>query len=318
MIRLIGTGSCMGDTLLSNSELSKLVDTTDDWIKSRTGIEQRFITKTTSADDAVVNYAVEASKNALENAKISASDIDLVIVATCTPGRNLPSVACRVQNKLGISKKCQAFDVSAACSGFTLALHTARGLFLSCPEISKALIIGSEVISSIVDWNDRSTCVLFGDGAGAVILERSSSDVLFDTYFKSDGSFINDLYSDPNTNFIKMDGKKVFTYAVVEMVNTIQYLLDRNKLDQSKISLLIPHQANLRIIESIGKKLEISSDKIIKTIDRHANTSAASIPIALDYANRNNFIKALDLVVLASFGGGFAWGGALFTWPIKV
>lgn len=314
-LEILAVGSALGENTVSNNELSKTIDTSDEWISSRTGIKQRHLSNTKPAAEAVVNLAFMASKKALERANVAPDDIDLIIVGTCTPGQNFPSVACRLQAKLKISDHCQAFDVTAACSGFVLGINVARGLVKIDPKIKNILIVGTEVLSSVLDWSDRSTCVLFGDGAGAIVCKNNSeAEGIIDSCFGSDGSHASLLYIDPESQFVKMNGAKIFNQAVYAMSNVITLLLKRNNLEPEDIAHFITHQANLRIIQYLAKKLQVSSDKIIITVDQHANTSAASIPLALDHAYSNDKLKKGDLILLAAFGGGLTWGGALIRW----
>jgi len=312
--RITGTGSYLPDKVLTNRDLEALVDTNDEWIVSRTGIRERHIAADTQFTS---DLAVEAAKRALEAAGRTAADVDLVIVATSTPDMVFPSSACFVQAKLGITKGA-AFDVQAVCSGFVYALSTAD-LYIRAGRNRCALVIGAEVFSRILDWKDRGTCVLFGDGAGAVVLEASSEPGILSSELHADGSHAGILNTpghvcggavqgDPT---LKMDGGAVFKLAVRVLEESARSILAANGLQVSDIDAYIPHQANVRIISHVGKKLGLAADKCIVTVDRHANTSAASVPLALDVAVRDGRIKRGDHVLLQGVGGGFTWGSVL-------
>jgi 3-oxoacyl-[acyl-carrier-protein] synthase-3 len=312
--RVTGTGGYLPAKCLSNKDLEALVDTSDEWIVSRTGIRQRHI----AADGQFTSdLAVEAAKKALEAAGRTAADVDLVIVATSTPDMVFPSSACFVQAKLGISRGA-AFDVQAVCSGFVYALSTAD-LYIRAGRHRCALVIGAEIFSRILDWKDRGTCVLFGDGAGAVVLEASEQPGILSSELHADGAHAGILNTpghvcggaiqgDPT---LKMDGGAVFKLAVRVLEESARSILAANHLQVADIDAYIPHQANVRIISHVGKKLGLAEDKCIVTVDRHANTSAASIPLALDTAVREGRIRAGDHVLLQGVGGGFTWGSVL-------
>ena len=311
---ILGCGGYVPKKILTNNDLSKKLNTTDEWIKTRTGINQRHI-----ADKKQLNsdLGLEAAKKAIINSKIKISDIDLIIVATSTPDHTFPSTAARIQGKLGI-KKGFAFDIQAACSGFIYAMSVADN-FLSNNQASNALVIGSEIFSRILDWNDRSTCVLFGDGAGAIVLSKKKkvNFGIISTELYSDGRFYDLLYvnggvaSNQKAGYIKMKGREVFKHAVEKLVSCIQFNLKKNNLKKEQIDWIIPHQANKRIMEMIAKKLYIPSKKIVMTIENHANTSSASIPLTLDYAVSNKIIKRGQLVLFEAIGGGLTWGCSL-------
>ncbi|MBI4987410.1 MAG: ketoacyl-ACP synthase III [Rhodocyclales bacterium] len=313
--RITGTGSYLPPTALSNNDLvARGVDTSDEWIVERTGIRSRHL-----ADDSQMasDLALEASLKAIAAAGIPAGKIDLIILATSTPDYIFPSTACLLQSKLGI-RGAAAFDVQAVCSGFAYALTVAEK-FIQSGSHRCALVVGTEIFSRILDWNDRGTCVLFGDGAGAVILEASEETGILASALHADGSQHGMLEVPGNIcsgkvvgqPFVKMDGPAVFKFAVKVLAEVAQEVLERAGLDAAAIDWLIPHQANIRIIQSTAKKLGLPMEKIITTVDRHGNTSAASIPLALDTAVRDGRIKRGDTLMLEGVGGGFTWGAVL-------
>jgi 3-oxoacyl-[acyl-carrier-protein] synthase-3 len=322
--RIISTGSYLPQKVLTNYDLEKMVDTSDEWIIERTGIKERRI-----ADDsqAASDLAYEASKIALERAGLKADDIDLIIVATVTGDMPFPSTACILQDKLG-AVKAVGFDINATCSGFLYSLYIADSLIKSRMH-KRVLIVGAEVLSRITDWEDRNTCVIFGDGAGAVIIEPTEEDRgILSLHINSDGRMWELLHvpgggsrypvsidSIKNKlHYIKMKGNETFKVAVRTLEDLVVKILDENKLDSSMLSLLIPHQANLRIIQATADRIGIPMDKVIVNIERYGNTSAASIPIALDEAVRTGRIKDGDYILLEAFGGGFTWASALIRW----
>ncbi|WP_341823346.1 beta-ketoacyl-ACP synthase III [Wolbachia endosymbiont (group A) of Agelastica alni] len=310
---ILSTGSYLPRKMLSNNEIASIVETSDEWIRQRTGIVQRHI-----ADEGELtsDLAVNAAKSAIEKAKISVDEIDLIIVATTTPDKTLPSCATIVQSKLKC-KNAFSFDVQAACSGFIYAVTVADSLIKSNNRIKYALVIGAEIMSRIVDWEDRSTCVLFGDGAGAVIIksEMGSSGII-STNLNSDGN-VDILCTNGGTSStddsgkICMNGREVFKHAVDKLTASVEETLRCNNLKITDIDWLIPHQANIRIIEAVVKKLDFPIEKVINTVDKHANTSAASIPLALDYAIQESKIKSGNLVLLIAIGAGLTWGSVL-------
>jgi 3-oxoacyl-[acyl-carrier-protein] synthase-3 len=317
--RILGTGSYLPDRRLSNADLaSELaqqgVETSDDWIVERTGIRARHF-----ADDAqgCSDLATEAARHALSAARLTAADIDLIIVATSTPDMVFPSVATMVQHKLGASG-CPAFDVQAVCSGFIYALTVADSMIQS-GSAKRALVIGSEIFSRILDFKDRTTCVLFGDGAGAVVLEASDQPGILATDLHADGKYKDILCVPGHVNrggilgdpVLKMDGQAVFKLAVGVLEETARASLDKAHLTDADIDWLIPHQANIRIMQSTAKKLKLSPDKVVVTVDQHGNTSAASIPLALDTAVRDGRIQRGQTLMLEGVGGGFTWGSVL-------
>jgi 3-oxoacyl-[acyl-carrier-protein] synthase-3 len=315
--RIIGTGGYLPEKILTNDELERMVDTSDEWIRTRTGIVERHI----AADNEMASdLALNASRNALAAAGIQAGEIDLIILATTTPDVIFPSTACILQDKLGVGG-CPAFDVQAVCSGFVYALATAD-MFVRGGRARNALVVGTEIYSRILDWSDRSTCVLFGDGAGAVVLAQSDQSGVLSSHLHADGSHREMLAVAANisggklrgTPFVTMEGNTVFKFAIQVLEEAVEEALAENNLQASDIDWLIPHQANIRIIQSTAKKLGIPMEKVVVTLDKHGNTSAASIPLALDIAVRDGRIKPGQHVLLEGVGGGFTWGSALIRW----
>lgn len=320
-IKIIGTGRCLGDRVVSNDDIATIVDTSDEWISTRTGIKERCISTNRNTSD----LAVEAAKKAIENSEIDILDLDLIIVATTTPDSFTPSTACLVQGKLG-AKNAVAFDVSAACSGFIFGFNCANK-FLDGIKFKNALVIGSEVLSKILDWEDRSTCVLFGDGAGAVVLEYKEEEKLIDIYIGSDGAkgkCLNtgefDICNPFSVNEkcieskLSMDGKDVFKFAVNIIPYSVNKVLESNSISLDEIKYIVPHQANYRIVESAAKRLKIPMEKFYIDLDKYGNTSAASIPIALDEMNEKGMLNEGDKIILVGFGGGLTWGSILLQW----
>lgn len=313
--RVVGVGSCLPGKPVSNDELAaRGIDTSDEWIVTRTGIRTRYLAEagTTSSQ-----LALEASRRALDMADVRPEDLDLIIVATSTPDFIFPSTACLLQGKLG-NKGATAFDIQAVCAGFTYALSIADK-FIRSGSHKKALVVGAEVFSRILDWQDRGTCVLFGDGAGAVVLEASDKPGILATALHADGSqngILNvpgqicggQVEGDP---FLRMDGQAVFKFAVRVLAEVAQEVCAAAEVPTSEVDWLIPHQANIRIIEATGRKLGIGRDRVIVTVDRHGNTSAASVPLALDEAVRDGRIQRGQKVLLEGVGGGFTWGAIL-------
>ena len=301
--KIIGTGGYLPKKIVTNKDLESTVDTTDEWIIERTGIKQRHIAE---QNETTSSMAVQASIDALSSANIQSEDIDLIIVATTTPDQIFPSTACIVQNKLKI--KAPAFDIQAACTGFVYAVSIADN-YIKAGLNKNILVIGAEKYSNLLDWNDRSTCVLFGDGAGAVILSAQSEPGIISTHIHADGKY-NDLLSVEN-NYIKMKGNEVFKVAVNTLSKLVDETLSINNMTKSDIDWLVPHQANLRIIKAAAKKLSMSLDQVVVTVDKHANTSAASIPLALNEAVKDGRIKSDQVILLEAFGSGFTWGSVL-------
>ena len=310
--KITGTGSYLPEKILSNHDLEKMFETTDEWITSRTGIKQRHIA---SAHQYTSDLAVEASKQAIKASGIDAKKIDLIIVATTTPDKTFPSTACIVQTKLGLSL-CPAFDIQAVCSGFIYALSVADN-FIKVGSAKCVLIIGAETMSRITDYSDRSNAILWGDGAGAMILEGSSQPGILSTHIHADGAYEKLLHVPSGVSHqkgkstIEMQGNQVFKMAVNTLDSIVDETLEANQLEKSDVDWLVPHQANIRILEATAKKLNMSMDRVVVTIDRHGNTSAASIPLALDTAIREHKIKRGETLLMEAFGGGFTWGSAL-------
>jgi len=323
MIRsiVIGCGSYLPERVLTNAELATMVDTTDEWIVERSGIRQRHIA---APGEKTSDMAIKAAERAIAQAGIAATDIDLIVLATATPDETFPATACRVQQALGITGGA-AFDVQAVCSGFIFAMATADN-FLKAGQFKTALVIGAETFSRIIDWTDRTTCVLFADGAGALILraEEGAGDTLdrgvLTTHLHSDGRYHDMLYVDggpsstQTTGHLKMLGKEVFRHAVVNLSDVVKETLAAVNMTADQIDWLVPHQANKRIIDGTAKKLGMTTEKVVMTVDHHGNTSAASVPLALSEAVADGRIKRGDVVLMEAMGGGFTWGSALVRW----
>ncbi|MEI7871400.1 MAG: beta-ketoacyl-ACP synthase III [Alphaproteobacteria bacterium] len=323
MIRSVvqGCGSYLPERVVTNADLAKTMDTSDEWIQQRTGIRQRHI----AADGELTSHlALKASERALAHAGLKASDLDLIVLATATPDETFPATATRVQAALGMTGGA-AFDVQAVCAGFVYGLSVADSL-IKTGLASTALVIGAETFSRILDWNDRGTCVLFGDGAGAVVLRAeegkgtTADRGVLANALHSDGRQHDILYVDggpsstQTTGFLRMEGKEVFKHAVVNMAAVVGEVLAKAGFETKDIDWLVPHQANKRIIDSTGRKLGLPPERVVVTVDRHANTSAASIPLALDAAVKDGRIKKNDLLLLEGIGGGLAWGASLVRW----
>jgi 3-oxoacyl-[acyl-carrier-protein] synthase III len=315
--RITGTGSYLPEKELSNHDLEKMVDTSDEWITERTGIKKRHV----AADgQTTCDLAEQAVLRAMEMAGKTADDIDLIVFATTTPDQIFPSTACLLQKRLGI-QGCAAFDIQAVCTGFVYALGVADK-FIRTGSARCALVIGAETLSRIVDWTDRTTCILFGDGAGAVVLEASEEQGILSTHLHADGSYEN-LLTVPygvsngldkmlsNEAFISMKGNEVFKMAVNTLGRIVDETLEANNMQKTDVDWLIPHQANIRIIQATARKLKMSMDRVVVTVHDHGNTSAASIPLALDAAVRDGRIQKGETLLMEAFGGGFTWGSAL-------
>ena len=306
--RIVGTGSYLPPRIITNAELEKTLDTTDEWITSRTGIKERRVVNGESTCD----LALEASKRALEMAEMSASEIDLIILATTTPDKIFPATATMLQNQIGAT--CPAFDLQAVCAGFVFALTTAQQYIENCTA-KNVLVVGSETYSRIIDWSDRSTAILFGDGAGAVVLSSDNTTGIIHSKILSDGRYLSSLHVNNNyineTGTIEMAGNEVYKIAVKQLSNLAEEILRECNLTASEISWMVPHQANIRIISAIAKRINLPMSKVILTLEIHGNTSAASIPLALDVAVRDGRIKKGDKLLLEGIGGGFSWGGLL-------
>lgn len=304
--RIAATGSYLPAKVLTNNDLTQMVDTSDEWITQRTGIKQRFVV---TESDNVVTMGAAAARIALDTAGLSADDLDMIIVATCTSEQVFPSTACLIQAELKMQNNCPAFDIQAACSGFIYGLSIATQ-FIAGKQIKRILLIGTEAMSKVLDWTDRSSCILFGDGAGAVILEASDTPGVLSTHLNADGNY-KDVLSLQNSAYIHMQGNTVFKLAVKWLSEVAKQELETNNLQAADIDWVVPHQANIRIIQSTVKSLGISLDKVIVTVDQHANTSAASIPLALDVAIRDGRIQRGQNLLFEAFGGGLTWGSAL-------
>ncbi len=316
-----GCGSYLPAKVLTNAELAQRIETSDEWIRQRTGIGQRYI----AADGELTSdLATKAADAALTQAGVSASAVDLIVLATATPDETFPATATRVQNNLGIHRGA-AFDIQAVCSGFVYALATADN-FVRCGQANTVLVIGAETFSRILDWNDRGTCVLFGDGAGAVVLRAgegqgtSADRGILSTHLFSDGQYHDLLYVDGGpsstgtTGLLRMAGKEVFRHAVVKLAQAVDAALTANNVKGTDVDWLVPHQANRRIIDAMAEKLHLPPERVVVTIERHANTSAASIPLAMAEAAGDGRIQKGQLVLLEGMGGGFTWGSALIRW----
>lgn len=315
--KIAGTGRYLPERVMTNADLEKIVDTTDEWIRTRTGVERRHIA---SEDQTTSDLCVEAAKQAMEAADIEADEIDLIVIGTTSPDLIFPNVATIVQERLGIHG-CPAFSIEAACTGFIYALAI-TDKFIKTGSTQCALVIGAEIITKLIDWSDRTTCVLFGDGAGAVIVKPSDEEGIISTHLGADGKYRDLLYYPvgPSKNLaaagvgdstIIMKGNEVFKVAVRTLSAAATEALDANGIDKSELDWLIPHQANLRIMQATAKRLDIPMDKVIQTIQEHGNTSAASVPLALDVAVRDGRIQRGQLLLLEAFGGGFTWGSIL-------
>ncbi len=317
--RIAGTGGYLPEKILTNEDLERLVDTNDDWIVERTGITKRYVALD---GQTTCDLAEQSAHKALLAASKSAADIDLIIVATTTPDKIFPSTACLLQQRLGVAGSA-AFDIQAVCTGFVYALSVADK-FIKTGAAKCALVVGAETLSRIVDWSDRDTCILFGDGAGAVVLEASHEPGILSTHLHADGAYEN-LLSVPggisagfemeveagDPRYIQMKGNEVFKMAVNTLGRIVDETLAANKLKKSDIDWLVPHQANIRIIKATARKLDMSMDHVVVTVDQHGNTSAASVPLALDVAVRDKRIKRGEILLLEAFGGGFTWGSVL-------
>ncbi|MBN1269776.1 MAG: ketoacyl-ACP synthase III [Kiritimatiellae bacterium] len=323
-VSIVGTGSYAPERILTNAELEKIVDTTDEWIVTRTGIRERHIARD---DEATSDLAAAAARRALEDAGVKAEDLDMIIVATITPDMPFPNTACLVQNIIG-AKKAFCFDIEAACSGFVYALEIGRQ-FVASGTVETALIIGAEKMSSMTNWKDRSTCVLFGDGAGAAVLQaRGAERGIMTTVMGSDGA-LADLLMVPGggsrlpaseatiregKHYLLMEGREVFKHAVTKMTGAAKEALDRCGVAVGDVTLIIPHQANNRIIQAIAQRLDVPGERVYSNVERYGNTSGASIIIALDEAVKAGRLKRHDLLLVVAFGGGFTWGASLLEW----
>ena len=317
--KIIGTGSALPDNIVTNKDLEKIMDTDDQWIRERTGIRERRLVV---EGETTTTLAEEACRKAMQAADVDPAEIDLLMMGTTTPDLVFPSSACLIQKKLGLPD-CGAMDINAACSGFIYALSVADK-FIRCGDAKKVLVCGSETLSSIVNWSKRETAVLFGDGAGAVVLEASAEPGILSTHIHANGNHADLLTANVGVSRgfdgieenegkpeLQMKGNEVFKVAVRTLGRIVDETLEANNMDKSELDWLIPHQANLRIIAATARKLEMSIDHVVITVDRHGNTSSASVPLALDEAVRDGRIKRGDILLLEAFGGGFTWGSAL-------
>ena len=316
--RIAGTGSYLPEKILTNDDLAQFVDTSDEWIQARTGIRQRHVA---AEGETTCDLAYQASLRALEVAGVAASELDLIIVGTTTPDLIFPSTACLLQHRLG-AEGCPAFDVNAACSGFVYAL-TVADKFVRSGAAKNVLVVGAETLTRMLDWNDRTTCVLFGDGAGAVVLKPDTETGILSTHLHADGGKKELLWNPVGVSVgfrpeeknagvrVLMAGSDVFKHAVKALDSVVDETLEANGLDRHDLDWLIPHQANLRIIDATAKRLEMPMERVIVTVDRHGNTSSGSVPLALDEAVRSGRVQRGQLLLLEAFGGGFTWGSAL-------
>ncbi len=314
--RIIGTGKYLPQRVLTNFELERMVETSDEWIRTRTGIERRHIA---ADDEATSDLAYRASLEALADAGLEPNDLDLIVVGTTTPDLIFPNVACLLQEKLGVTNNSPAFSLEAACSGFVYSLSVADQ-FIRGGQAKRALVVGAETMSRIIDWTDRETCVLFGDGAGAVVLECADEPGVLYSELGANGRYRELLYASSGVSTrhragadaaLRMKGNEVFKVAVKTLEQMVDSVLERNDLNKSDIDWLIPHQANIRIIQATAKRLQMPSERVVLTVQEHGNTSAASVPMALDTAIRDGRIRRGDLMLLEAFGGGFTWGASL-------
>jgi 3-oxoacyl-[acyl-carrier-protein] synthase-3 len=320
---MLGCGSYLPEKILTNEELAKTVDTTAEWIEQRTGIKQRHMA---AKGEKTSDMATRAAERALAMAGLKGSDIDAIVLATTSPDQTFPATAVTVQDNIGMGARGFAFDIQAVCSGFIYALATADN-FIKAGQAKRALVIGAEHFTNLLDWNDRTTCVLFGDGAGAVVLEASNDGKgtkadrgILSTHLHSEGAHRGLLYVDggPSSTrtvgYVKMNGKEVFRHAVTRMSEAIMEAMRENDVDASEVKWLVPHQANKRIIDATAEKLNLSPDAVVVTVAQHGNTSAASIPLALSTAVNDGRIQRGDLILMEAMGGGLTWGAALARW----
>lgn len=309
-VGVLGIGHYAPDNIVTNKDLEKMVDTTDEWIRSRTGIEERRIAKD---DEDSSDMAFKAAERALQDANVKAEELDLILVATVTPDTPFPSVACMIQERLGASKAA-AMDVGAACAGFMYGMITAQQ-FIETNAYKKILVVGVDKLSKITDWTDRNTCVLLGDGSGAVVLgEVSEGKGILSFELGADGSGGKELYQDNKTNHLVMNGREVFKFAVRQMPQSCVNVIEKAGLNKEDVDYLVPHQANIRIMEAARQRLGIAEDKMAKTVQNYGNNSSASIPIALSESVQTGKIKDNDIVVLVGFGGGLTWGAVALKW----
>jgi 3-oxoacyl-[acyl-carrier-protein] synthase III len=316
--RIAGTGRCLPKRVVTNAELAKTVDTSDEWIRERTGIAQRYVA---GEGESTLTLCEGAARQAMDAAGVGPEDIDLILVGTTTPDQIFPNMGVLLQARLGIRTQCASFGLEAACTGFIYALSLADK-FIKLGEAKRALVVGAETLSRMIDWTDRTTCILFGDGAGAVVLEAADDAGIVSTHLHADGQYKDLLYHPwgvsqgadklvDGYNAVRMTGNEVFKVAVKTLGSIVDETLAANQIEKSDIDWLIPHQANIRIIEATAKKLGMPMERVVVTVAEHGNTSAASVPMALDVAVRDGRVKRGDLLLLEAFGGGFTWGSAL-------
>lgn len=312
--RIIGTGSYLPEKVLTNKDLEKIVDTDDEWITKRVGVKRRHIVG--DSGDTTISMATAAARRAIDAAGIAVEEIGMIVVGTASPDYFFPSAACVIQDNLGIQNECAAFDVNAACAGFIYGMSIADQ-YIRNGEVKKALVIGVDTLSKVVDWSDRSTCVLFGDGAGAIILSADEEPGIITSNIQAAGEYGKLLYANSSlwkkddAGVLHMNGREVFKLAVTKLDEIVDQTLAKAGMQKSDIDWLIPHQANIRIIQATAKRLELPMEKVVLTIQEHGNTSAASIPLALDKAVRENIIKRGETLMLEAFGAGLSWGSSL-------
>jgi len=305
--RISGTGSYLPERVMTNAELETMVETTDQWIVERTGIHKRHIV---AENETTCDLAEHAARSALDDVAIKPQKLDMIIVATTTPDRTFPSTACLLQQRLGMHDGQAAFDIQAVCTGFVYALGVADK-FIRSGSVRRVLVVGADSLSRIIDWSDRSTCVLFGDGAGAVVLEAGDTPGILSTHLHADGQYNELLHVPLDSQYIQMQGNEVFKVAVNTLGRIVDETLEANHMQKDDIDWLVPHQANIRIIAATARKLKMPMERVVVTVGEHGNTSAASIPLALDSAIRDGRIKRGETLLLEAFGGGFTWGSAL-------
>lgn len=312
--KIVGTGSYLPEKILTNAELEKMVDTTDEWIVQRVGVRRRHLIG--ESGDTTSSMAAAAGKRAIEAAGLTPNDIDFIVIGTASADRYFPGVACQVQKQLEITNECPAVDINAACAGFIYGLNIAEQ-FIRSGTYKNVLVIGADTLSNVVDWTDRGSCILFGDGAGAVVIQASDSPGIVSTHLHANGQYVDLLYANSamwtkkTGNFLQMQGNEVFRVAVTKLGEIVDQTLAKANINKSDIDWLVPHQANVRIISAMAKRLEMPMEKVILTIEEHGNTSAASIPLALDYGVREGKIKRGQKLLFEAFGGGFTWGSSL-------
>lgn len=312
--KILASGAYLPDQVLTNLDLEGMVETSHEWIMQRVGVSKRHIVG--NSEDTITSMADRACRQALDEAHLEANEIDLLLVATTTSDHYFPSAACMLQQRLGMDNDCPAFDISAACAGFIYAMSVADQ-YIRSNSVKTVMVVGVDAYTKTLDWTDRSTCILFGDGAGAIILKASDEPGIFSTHIHSAGRYHNllyaknALYKDVDDSYLKMDGNAIFRIAVKKLGEIVDQTLEKNNLRKADIDWLVPHQANLRIISATAKRLDLPMERVILTIEKHGNTSAASIPLALDYGIRSQKVKRGEKLLLEAFGAGLTWGSAL-------